>query len=344
MDSFGYHLYKRAALAVLFLALALSACARQAGPPAELSPTPQPVIQPTPTLAVSQVLLVSPPQADPALAASAEELLRELAGSAELELVVRQEAFQNDITPNIKVAVFLDQPDNLGSIAAAAPNTQFVAISDQDWSPPENVSIIRRREDHTAFMAGYMATVLAPNYRVGALLSAENPLFNQAFINGVYYFCGLCRAAVFPFSAYPSVAVLPGASGAFEWQNAFNEANTLKVNVLFVAPEAATPEVLAYLSGMDVALIGLQPPPEEGKPRWSATLYSDSIAPMRDIWEDLLAGRGGQVVNASINAADLQPVAIQEGQVWLSDGRMMLAQKVMDDLRNGLINPLPPAQ
>jgi len=332
----------RYALATLILVLAASACGRQGSPPPEAPPTPEPVIQPTPTPAVSQVLLVASPQADPNLAAAAETLLRELAGNAELELVIRQEALESDITPNIRVAVFLAQPDNMGSIAAAAPNTQFVAIGDQEYSPPENVTIIRRRGDQTAFMAGYLASIMAPNYRAGALLSAENPIFNQAFINGVYYFCGLCRAAAAPFSAYPQVSVLPGGSGAFEWQNAFNEISIQKINVLFVAPEAATPEVLAYLAGMDVALIGLQPPAEEGRPRWAATLSSDSLSPLRDIWEDVLAGRGGRVVNASISASDVQPVAIQEGQVWLSEGRLMLAQKVMDDLRDGLITPISP--
>ena len=299
-------------------------------------------MQPTPTPTRRQGLRVASPQADPNLAAAAETLLRELSGNAELELVVRLEAFESDITPNIRAAVFLVQPDNVGSIAAAAPNTQFVAIGDQEYNPPENVTIIRQRDDQAAFMAGYLASIMAPNYRTGALLSAENPAFNQAFINGVYYFCGLCRAAVAPFSAYPQVSVLPADSGAFEWQNAFNEINIQKVNVLFVAPEAATPEVLAYLTGMDVALVGLQPPAEEGRPRWAATLSSDVLSPLRDIWEDVLAGRGGRVVNASISASDVQPVVIQEGEVWLSEGRLMLAQKVMDDLRDGLISPIAP--
>jgi len=291
-------------------------------------------------MAVDQVMLISPPTADPTLAAEAEALLRELVGESELELVIREEAFQNDLTPNVKVAIFLEQPENLGSIAAAAPATQFVAVSDQDWSPPENVTIIRRREDHIAFMAGYLAAVLAPNYRAGALLSAENPTFSQAFTNGVYYFCGMCQSTVPPYSAYPVVAELTGTSGTLDWQNAFNEINPQKIDVLFMAPEAASPEVIAYLSGADIALIGLQSPPEDGRPRWAATLHSDISSPLRGIWEDLLAGRGGQVVNASFSAVDVQPIAIQEGQVWLSAGRMMFAQKVMDDLRAGLIEPL----
>ena len=165
--------------------------------PAQTQPTPvaaQPTSLPTPLPAADRVVLVAPADFDPVLLADAETVLRELAASSALEFERREQVFANEITSDIKVMVFLNQPENLGSLATGAPGTQFVAIMDQDWNPGQNVTVIRRREDHTAFMAGYLAALLAPNFRVGALLAAENPAFSQAFVNGANYYCGPCAS------------------------------------------------------------------------------------------------------------------------------------------------------
>lgn len=332
-------------LLTVLLPILLTACGRQPEPAQEATQAPTPTELPAPQVsAPDQVVLVTPPQADAVISSEADPLLRELAASAGLEVVIKQEITQEEITPNIKVVVFTAVPENLGSLATSSPATQFVAISDEDWNPSQNVTIIRRRLDHTAFMAGYVAGMLAPNYRAGAILGAEDPLFIQSFINGVYYYCGICNAAVPPAGSYPYVTTRPSGSSASDWQAAFDEINARKINVLFVQESAYSPELMNYLSAMDVALIGLQTPPEEGRPRWAATIYADSLSPLRTIWEDLLNGSGGSVLNASIKASDIQPIIVQEGQVWLSEGKMMLAQKVMDDLRDNRIDPLPPLQ
>ncbi len=331
---------------LLLLAVLLAACGRQPEPTELPTPEPAPAEElPAPQVSVSeQVLLVTPPQSDALLAGDTEALLRDLAATSNLELVIRQELSQEELTPNVKVVVFTDVPDNLGSLATNTPGTQFVAFSDDDWNPSENVTIIRRSLYHTAFMAGYLSGMLAPNYRAGAILSAEDPQFIQAFINGVYFFCGICNAAVPPAGSYPYVTTRQTGSAPFDWQAAFDEINARKINVLFVQQSAYSPELMNYLAAMDVALIGLQSPPEEGRPRWAATIYADSQAPLRAVWEDLLNGNGGRVLNASVKAGDIQPISVQEGQVWLSEGKLMLAQKVMDELRENRIDPLPPLQ
>ena len=89
-----------------------------------------------------------------------KHVLRELAASSALEFERREQVIANEITSDIKVMVFLNQPENLGSLASGAPGTQFVAIMDQDWNPGQNVTVIRRRDDHTAFMAGYLAALI----------------------------------------------------------------------------------------------------------------------------------------------------------------------------------------
>ncbi len=322
--------------------LAASGCAKK---PEQAQPTPdnnvQPTSMPTPLPAADRVVLVAPADFDSVLLADAETALRELATSSTLEFEKREAVLANEITSDIKIIIFLNQPENLGSLASGAPGTQFVAITDQDWNPGQNVTVIRRREDHTAFMAGYLASLLAPNFRTGALIAAENPTLSQAFANGASYYCGPCASLLTPLNKYPFISTQPSGSPASAWQAGFDGMNVNKINVLFVDREAASPELMTYLAALDVAMIGNQSPPAEGKPKWVATIYSDGISPIREIWPDLLAGKGGRVLNAALKIYDNQYVTISDGLVWLSQGKLDFAQKTMDLLQGNFINPLP---
>ncbi|MBM3137419.1 MAG: hypothetical protein FJZ98_04440 [Chloroflexi bacterium] len=319
----------------------LTACGRAAETeqPAAIEPTP--TVQPTPLPAADRVVLVRQANADPNLAAQAETVLRELAVGSGLEFETRDSLINNEVTSDMKVVVFLDRPENLGSLSASAPASQFIALTNDDWNPTENVSVIRLRKENTAFMAGFFAAMLAPNYRVGALMTAEESNFNQAFVNGVYYYCGFCASQIFPLNAYPVIATRPAGSPPSAWQAAFDEINVSKVNVLFVSDGAASPELFTYLSTMDVALIGTQSPAEEGRSRWVVTIFADGTAPLRNIWPDIMAGNGGNILNASINVADNMFVSVQDGLIWLSEGKYNYAQRAMDLMRDNKIDPLP---
>lgn len=326
---------------LLITILILSGCSRtnEGEPPLPDNPTPPPMA--TPTLAAERVVLVRPADSDPLAASQADSLLRELAAGSGLEFETRESLINNEVTPDVRVVVFLRKPDNLGSLAAGAPGVQFLAITGEDWNPTPNISLIRLREEHTAFMAGYLAAMLAPNYRVGALLAAEKAAFNSAFINGVYYYCGMCGSEAYPLVQYPLTTTLPAGSPFANWQASFSEMNVNKVNVLYVADEAASPELFTYLSSQDVALIGSQSPPEEGKPRWVVTISADGISPIRDIWADLMAGNGGKTLNATLNFSDNMFIGVNEGLVWLSEGKFNYALETIRLLRDGKINPLP---
>jgi len=319
----------------------LAGCGRnpETTQPAENIPTP--TILPTPLPAADRVVLIRQVNVDQNLAAQAESVLRELAAGSGLEFEVRESLINNEVTPDMKVVVFLERPENLGSLAASAPATQFVAVTSDDWNPADNISVIRLRKENTAFMAGYLAALLAPNYRVGALMSAEEASYNQAFVNGVYYFCGFCSSQIFPNNAYPVIATRPASSPPTAWQEAFNEINASKVNVLFVSDGAASPELFTFLSTMDVALIGTQSPTEEGRARWVVTIFADGTAPLRNIWPDIMAGNGGKILNASINVADNMFVSVQDGLIWLSEGKYNYALRTMDFMRDNKIDPLP---
>ncbi len=296
--------------------------------------------QPTPTNAPDRVVLISPGDANPLLLSGADTLLRELAAGSGLEFEIRNQISQDEITPDMRVVVFLRKPDNLGSLSASAPNTQFVSLVEEDWNPSENVSVIRLRDDHTAFIAGYLSAILAPNFRTGALLSSDQPQFNDAFRNGVQYYCGTCSSVVYPLNSYPAISVQPADSPPQTWQAAFNEINTNAVNVLYLADAAVSPDLVNAVSSSDVALIGTTTPPDSAGSKWIATVYSDGVSPIREIWQDILNGSGGLKINADVKIMNYQYIQLQEGLAWLSNGKLNLVRKVTSLLRDGLINPL----
>lgn len=296
---------------------------------------PTPTI--TPTLAPARAILAAPAEPSPNELAEAQALIAELAAGTGLEFEVRQEIFANEITSDVKIIVFLEQPNNLGSLAANAPDTQFVAISGQNWSPPANGTIILKDETHVAFLSGYLSALLAPNFRVGALLISEDTVYNQAFINGVSYFCGQCASVIYPLNRYPFISQQPANSPPANWQAAFNEINTNKINVLFLPGTAASGELGAYLAGIEVAVIGDQTPPDELRSRWVATISSDGLSPLREIWDDLLNRQGGKVLNASLKIDNFNYIHLTDGDVWLSPGKMDLINKVITLLREGQI-------
>ncbi|MDK2979673.1 MAG: hypothetical protein PWQ55_20 [Chloroflexota bacterium] len=326
-------------LLAALLALSVVSCgsrAEQAAPEPETQPT---VEIPTATpLPADRAVLIASADDNAETAAQAQSILGELAASSGLEFETRPEITAETLSPDIKVLVFLHHPDNLGTLAAGAPGTQFVAISNLDWNPPANVTLIHEDTTGTAFLAGYVAAITAPNFRVGALLAAEDVTMNTAFKNGVNYYCGICSSAITPLNAYPVVSEQPAASAPETWQAAFEQINQSKVNVVYVAREAISPQLLSYLSAQDVAIISNQTVTEEGRSRWAASIYMDATTPLREIWNDLIAGVGGRTISATFQIGDTQEVVDTDGSVWLSPGKMILANDMIDLMREGQIN------
>lgn len=305
-------------------------------------PQPTATLTPLPTLTSTplpnRVVLVISAADDPQLAAQAQKAIAELAADAGLVFETRAEA--GTLSPDVKMMLFLSQPTNLGSLANSAPRTQFASFSSQDWKPGANVTIIKLRADHLAFTAGFIAEMLAPNFRAGALLTSEDTAAGQAFINGARYFCGICLSTIFPYTKYPLTASNPAGSPPSVWQASFEQIDTGKVQVLYLAPQTDSPELMAYLASKDVVVFGTQALVGSGA-RWAGTLNIDGIAVLKEIWPDLLAGRGGRVVNAALRITENQPQQLVSGEViWLSEGKIALVEKLMEKLRADLIYPL----
>lgn len=318
---------------LFFLLLFATSC----GVIKSFQPTSTPTLIPPPAATATplpdRVILVAADGTDNSLVSEAQQLVGELAASSGYVFESRKDITQSEITPDIKIIVFLHHPENLGALSNAARGTQFVVLSDLNWNPGSNVTVIRRKAESIAFIAGFISVNLNNNFRGGALLLDSDTVSQQAFTNGGHYFCGLCSPSIPPYIKYPLVATQPAGSSPSSWQAAFDQMYINGVRVLYVAPEAYSPELFTYLVGREITLFGSQTPLDAARPRWATTLSVDGLAPLREIWPDLKDGKGGKIVYGGVRFSEVQPA-------FISPGKLEYFQKTVELIRSGLLNPL----
>jgi len=315
-------------LTSLFLGLA-SACGAQDNTPIP-EPTPTIEVMPTPTMAPERAVLIADTATDAWTLEQATAALQELTYNSGLEFEIRSTINASEITPDIKVLVFLQHPENLGSLSNAAPGTQFIVISDQEWTPSANVNIIRSDTNHQVFMAGYAAVMLSDNFRGAGLLTVEEPELKTAFVIGAKFFCGLCNSLVYPLNVYPVYKELPSTSQPSEWLAGFNELALSTIQYLYIPPQAYSADLFNALAPSGIRLVGIISPPAEAAPMWAGTLKSDGFVPLRTIWDDVLQGIGGKTVYASLQLTDTQTG-------FIGEGKQKLINSVIEEMQAGRI-------
>lgn len=342
--------FKRTPRILLFLAvltLPLLASCGNAAPATTISPSTTPVLATatpapteTPTPAPARVLLIASPEAGQVLANEVRAALPELAASTGLILEERPALQPGEVGPEVKVAVLLAPPANLNDLVASAPTTQFIVFSAAGLEPGANLNVIRYASEHQSFIAGYLSTLVAGDWRAAGLLPADGPLgerLAQVFENGGHYLCGRCLPLYAPFVNFPLSAALPASAGAPEWQSSAEMLNRSVIYVYYVAPEAASPELLNWLVQQNVVLFGGQTPPAEARPRWAATIRLDGVAALSEVFAGAAQGKGNQRAAAKLKFDDVAPEL-------LSPGRQLRAEQVYRDLADGLIEPFNPPQ
>jgi hypothetical protein len=274
--------------------------------------------------------------------------LADLVEASGLDFVTRPGIAASELTADLRVVVILRsganesgadtlEAMNIAALAAAAPEIQFAGIGFDEEKPAGNLSLIRlagSSPDQLGFLAGYIAAVITPEWRVGALTTSDSPAGvanRQGFLNGVVFFCGLCRQTLPPYVTYPIYAELPSTASPQEWQGAASALIDQAVRTVYMAPGAGDAELLDRFAQADVGLIGSTSPPAGPRDAWVATLIADVSGALRSAWPDLVAGRGGADLRAELRLADVNPDR-------LSPGRQLLVEKLIADLQNGYID------
>ena len=239
--------------------------------------------------------------------------------------------------PGLEVVVMFAPDPGLAALASAAPDVQFLGVDIPGLVAAGNISTIGGAGDtdtQRAFMAGYMAAVLSPDYRVGLITqdTTEAQAAIQAFANGRQYYCGLCRPSFPPwdyeYPVHPQIpAVVPAAQYAAYSDYLFDRL----VDVTYVDPSVATAELLDYMARRGMNIIGERMLFEDLSTNWIASIQPDVIPAIQALWPGLVAGEGARSMGVPLRLVDVNPDL-------LSQGRQNLVEEVLEDLQQGLIS------
>ncbi len=300
----------------------------------QASPSADPTQAPTETQVAPLAVLLAPVGSDPVLAESLRSGLEEPITQAGLRWETRTEL--DPLEPGLSLVIALPPDPGIAELASQAPQVQFVTVGMEDIPPMANLSQVsaEMRYDQQGFLAGAIAAMLTPDWRVGAVSTgetADGKAARNGFLNGAVYFCGLCLAYHGPIFDYPLFVETPSNASQADWQAAVDALVSQAVNTAYVYPGAGQDDLLRALAQAGINIISSGTPPEDLKAHWIASITTDPVAPILEHLPELLAGKGGIDMTA--------PMVIQEiNSALFSPGRQDLAEKIREDLLGGGID------
>jgi basic membrane lipoprotein Med (substrate-binding protein (PBP1-ABC) superfamily) len=217
-----------------------------------------------------------------------------------------------------KIVVLQSAPEDLGKILDAHPAVQFVLLGSSELTGKANLSTVSARQEDLYFMAGYLSTLIADDWRSAGLVVSDGPLgasAAEAFYNGGKYVCGKCNPSYPPVVDLPQVRSLAANAAPADWLAAANEMLQSGVRVMFVDTPAAAPEVINAVTSMGAYLVGFTPPVAgDGVSNWAATVTSDASGALQQVLENALKGQGGQAVTVQVTLAEVNPEFVSPGR------------------------------
>jgi hypothetical protein len=307
-------------------------------PSPSASPTPIPTSTSTATAQPPVAVLLASPQADQNWVNTLQTALNSIVVGAGLRWQVRQQLSQADLRPELRLVVAVPPDPGIGELLAAAPDTQFLALGIQGLQPAQNLTILdeSRRMDQEGFVAGFIAAMLSDDWRVGVISvsdTVEGKSARTGFLNGVVYFCGLCRPAHPPFYEYPLYIELPAAATSPEWQEAANYMVDHFAQTVYVYPGAGDENMLSILASAKINIISSGEPTQADKEAWIVSLTMDPLPLIQNEVSGLLDGsvQGGQLLTVPIQFTQINPTVF-------TPGKQRFAQQVLDDLQAGFID------
>lgn len=337
-------LFVRSKLTIVLFALTfLVSCTspgRATSTPATPAPTPSPTASPAPSMPLA--ILVLPADMSQEQYDQYQTLVYDLAQANGMRFQVLNTLTPEDLAlvgPALKIVIALPPDPGLATLTSVAPGVQFLAVGIPDLAPASNLSTIGANgipADQQAFLAGYIAGMIAPEWKTGILYQKDTTggkAARDAFANGFTFYCGTCRNPIFPQPSgiYPVPLGIPADAQEGEYTAYADILVHNSVKVVYVYPGIATHELLDYITqSTDMLVISETLPDETARTHWVVSIRPDLISSIKNIFTDLVAGRGGQIIPTPLFLADVNPDL-------LSEGKLRLAQDVLGGLQNGTI-------
>jgi hypothetical protein len=286
--------------------------------------------------------MLSPPDADPQLSAALEHQFAQLAQEAGFRFQIRQTLSGAEAASEVAYLIALPPAAGVEAIVAAARETRVLAVGIPNLVQAPNLIAVGGEGSSPlshAFLAGYTAALTTPEYRT-AVMGVEGSATENtplAFINGMRFFCGLCRSGVPPFYEYPFYVTLPATASDLEWRALVDFLRDRAVRTVYLEPGvggANAEDLYRYIAEQGLNMIGEVKPPEDVLNKWLVSMRQPDLeAVFLQYWPQLLAGETGVLLPLPVQLSDIQ-------SDLLTPGKQRLVEEVFADLQAGLIDPL----
>ncbi|MFC2053265.1 hypothetical protein ACFLV7_03060 [Chloroflexota bacterium] len=341
-----FNLFKALSVLLTIIILGAAACnsetqktATQTGSAETIAllPTDTPTPAPSPTALQPLVILYAPPGSDDSLVNDLQSELSELAAQDGLRFDTRSQMLESDFEEDLRLVVVLPPDPGVLNLTQSYPQVQFLAIGISDLEAGGNLSIIGTggdRPDQQGFLAGYLATVVTPDWRVGIISQGDTSsgmAARNGFVNGVVFYCGLCRPVFPPFYQYPSFYDLPGGASQEEQQVAADFLIGQSVKTVYVFPGKTDSFLMEYLAQAGLNLISANTPPTGVQNNWIASVQTDLVSSVREVWPRLVNGESGI-------SMELPLIIANRNAGLFSPGRQRHVEKILSDLMAGYID------
>ena len=328
---------------ILFVVVSVVLGACGTGEPVVTStpiPTDTPIVPPTftATPTIPLAILVLPADLDPETSDLYQKTVYDLTQASGFRFQVRNSLSPVDVAePGLQVVIVLPPDPGVVQLAAAAPNVQFLAINISGVAAGGNISVLsgNSQSDIAAFLAGFTASMITDDYRIGMLMPKDNNdairAFN-AYVNGMRFQCGLCRPFYILNWSFPQYLEISAEEDKDNY-DAYADILILqyKVGTIYIHPDIYTDDLVNYIGTTGTSMIGTVSP-EQRPAGWVMTIQPDVIKAIQNAWPQLSSGQGGVTVQSPLGLSDID-------SVLLSPGKQSRVQQTLDDLQAGLILP-----
>ena len=293
----------------------------------------------TPTPLPPLAILIVPDGADQVLADELEQEMKSRAEEGGMRFQVRPSLSTTEFSHDITIVAALPPDPGLAGLAQAAPDTQFIGVGIEGLTAGDNLSVIHARAydgENLAFIAGYIAGVITPDWRAGILLPADQAsaiLLLQAFSNGLHFWCGLCQPLYAPFVVYPQSVQISNPADAVATLSTVDTLTNLGVTTVYVPSEVTTTALLEYIGQKQVMMIGTGTPPLSSANLWVVSLRTGNpIDSFSSLWDKIVSGSGGLEIEIPLELAET-------GAGLLGESRQRVVNEMLAELSSGLIDP-----
>jgi hypothetical protein len=285
------------------------------------------------------VILVLPGNMDQEQSNLYQTTINDLAQASGMRFQVRNSlsSAEIELETNLKIVVALPPDPGLAELASAAPQVQFLGVTIPGLSATNNLSLVGSEGTpikNQAFMAGYITTLLSPDYRVGIITQKDTPegiLAYEAFLNGMVFNCGLCNPKFPPWYDYPVHSEIPTDTPENQYRFFADPLKNYNVDYAYVYPGVANEDLLDTMSQYGLYIVSQSRPNDRLSANWVVSLQPDVIPAIQSIWPDLVAGKGGQDLPLPLFLTDVN-------SDLLSEGKQRDVQDILDRLQRGEIS------